>query len=96
MSRTRKRAKREFDDIRFVPPVDPLFSRHQLTTIFCEGDLVLGLKPDHDHQDMVPRVGLVIEANIDPRVVPSYHKVLWANGEIETNIEDDLAPVART
>ena len=29
---------------------------------------MLGLKPDHDHQDMIPRVGLVIEANIDPRV----------------------------
>ena len=97
MSRTRKREKREFDDARFVPPVDPLFSQpREARTVFCEGDLVLGLKPDHEYEDMIPRVGLVIEADIDTRVTPSYHMVLWEDGAIEANVEDDLAPVAHS
>ncbi len=102
MSRTRRRAKREeYDDERFVPPHDPLFLKG-VAPQYEDGDLVLGL----DYMggklpDPIPRVGLVIDANCQcdvygEDVLPRVHRVMWADGEIEVQSDDDLAPVAHS
>ena len=94
MSRTRKNQEREFDDTNYVPPINPLFSDRENFSSYVDGDLVLGLIPDYENEDMLPRVGLVIKADVDSAVNPSYHTVLWSDGEIETIVEDELAPIA--
>ena len=96
MSRTRKSVKRrEYDDTNFIPPVDPLFLK-PYKSLFEAGDLVLGLEPDYELGDVVPHVGLVIEADVDDATAPSQHRVMWSNGRIEVNSEDDLAGVAHS
>tara|TARA_B100000674_G_scaffold498804_1_gene539561 strand:- start:2010 stop:2300 length:291 start_codon:yes stop_codon:yes gene_type:complete len=94
VSRTRKREKSDFDDAKYVPPLNPLYSQTDSFSSFCDGDLVLGLVPDYENEDMIPRVGIIIKADIDTAVNPAYHTVLWSDGEIETIVEDELAPVA--
>ena len=97
MSRTRKRAKRrEYDDTNFVPPVEPLFLKKR-KPLYEAGDLVLGLAPDYELGDVAPRVGLVIEADIEGHATtPPQHRVMWEDGHFEVNSEDDLAAVAHS
>ena len=98
MSKTRRKRKRELYDDRFVPPHDPLFNKG-IPSVYETGDLVLGLVPDLENEDLIPRVGLVIDANCQcdvygKDVTPRHHRVMWSEGDIEVNSEDDLAPVA--
>jgi hypothetical protein len=98
--RTKNARRVEYDDAKFVPPHDPLFSKG-IVSVYKTGDLVLGLLPDLEHQDVVPRVGLVIDANCQcdvygDDVTPGHHRVMWSCGEVEVNSEDDLAPVAHS
>jgi hypothetical protein len=96
MSKTRRRVKRDDCDVRFVPPLDPLF-RSGVGTLYSDGDLVLG-NPLW-LEDPRPRVGLVININCQcdvygGDVIPKHHRVMWSDGSFEVNSEDDLTPVS--
>ena len=96
MSRTRKRKKTdEYDDSRFVPPHNPLFNTRWQGTL-ADGELVLGIENLYHSDDVMPRVGLIIQANTQAQLEPPHHRVMWSDGSIEYNSEDDLAPVAHS
>lgn len=96
MKNIRKRTKRkDYDDANFVPPHEPLFNKVWQGTL-TDGDLVLGIEHDYHSEDVVPRVGLIIQANYSTNLSPPQHRVMWSDGTIENNSEDDLAPVAHS
>ncbi len=95
-TRRRKTTKRSYDDVNFVPPLEPLFIKAWQGTL-ADGDLVLGVENDYHSEDVMPRVGLIIQANCSVgQIEPPQHRVMWADGSIEYNSEDDLAPVAHS